>query len=85
LTVFAAAHPSAEVGQTVAAITKVVPQALTDAEFFVTRFIGPNGSSEGCEEARAAAQTSHAQAEELAQKLLAEVRASAGPGGEPNA
>jgi len=76
--------PIAEVGKTVAEITEAVPLARINGEIFVTNYVGPGGLSEGHEEARLSAQTSHARAEELAQKLLIEVRAP-GPGGEPNA
>jgi hypothetical protein len=76
LTVFATAHPSPEVGKTVAEITKAVPLALMNGEIFVKNYVGPDAQFEGREEARASAETSHARAAELAEKLLVEVRGS---------
>ena len=84
LTVFAAAHPSDEIGKTVAEITKAIPEALINAEWFVGEYVGPKGT-EGRENVRAEAQESHERARQVAQKLLAEIRAFAGTGGEPTA
>ena len=75
LTVFAAAHPSPEIGRTVTEITRAVPKALSDAGWFVGGFVGPRGRVDGFAEAQSAAQASHEQAAELAEKLFAEIRA----------
>jgi hypothetical protein len=75
LTIFAAAHPSPEIGKTVTEITMAVPMALADAGWFLGSFVGPQVRAHGFDEAQAGAQSSHQRAMELADELFEEIRA----------
>jgi len=85
LTIFAAAHPSPQIGKTVREVTRAVPTALSDGGWFVGGFVGPRGRADGFAEAQSAAQASHQRAAELAEKLLAEIRAFGSEGKAPTA
>lgn len=75
LTIFAAAHPSPEIGKTVTEITMAVPMALADAGWFLGSFVGRQVRAHGFSEAQAGAQSSHQRAMELADELFEEIRA----------
>lgn len=75
LTIFAAAHPSPEIGKTVTEMTMAVPMALADAGWFLGSFVGPQVRAHGFAEAQAGAQSSHQRAMELADELFDEIRA----------
>ena len=75
LTIFAAAHPSPEIGKTVTEITMAVPMALADAGWFLGSFVGRQVRAHGFDEAQAGAQSSHQRAMELADELFEEIRA----------
>jgi hypothetical protein len=83
LTIFAAAHPSAEIGKTVAEITTAIPMALADAGWFLGSFVGPHVRAHGFDEAQAGAQSSHQRAVELADELFDEIRAFGGVSATP--